>query len=84
MSLGEEAAFEREIEQVLLYSYAESESKRGFWTTKDGRRIHVSEMTDRHISNCITMLKRGHSPFASLFIGMFEKEQERRKKNDGH
>lgn len=28
------------------------------WTTKDGQRIPIREMTDRHITNCLRLLRK--------------------------
>ena len=78
MSYGREAAVEREIERELVYAHAVSEAEKGLWTMRGGKKIHVSEMTDSHISNCLAMLKRGCSPYADPFICMFEAEQRKR------
>ena len=29
-----------------------------YWTTKDGRRILVADMTDDHVANCVKLLTR--------------------------
>lgn len=29
-----------------------------YWTTKEGKRIEIQDMTDDHIRNCIKMLDR--------------------------
>ncbi len=80
MSYGREIAVEQEIEQELIYARAASEAESGFWTMKDGTRIHVSQMTDKHIKNCLAMLNRGCSPYKEPFIGMFEAELSRRRR----
>lgn len=78
MSYGREIDVEQTIENELIYARAQSEAEKGLWTMKDGTKIHVSEMTDRHIANCLAMLKRGSSPYADPFICMFEEEQRKR------
>lgn len=78
MSYGSECATEQMIERELIYAHAQDLAKKGIWETKDGRKLRVSEMTDSHISNCLSMLMRGNSPYADPFICMFEAEQKRR------
>lgn len=57
---------------------AEIESSKNIWTTKEGKKISVNEMDESYILNCINMLKRNHSPFADLYISMFQKELKKR------
>lgn len=55
------------------------------WTTKDGRRIPVRQMSTEHVQNTLAMLKRKEamldefhsSPFRES-VDMFEAELERR------
>lgn len=28
------------------------------WTTRDGRKVRVTDMSNRHIANCITMIRK--------------------------
>ena len=72
MSYGQEIAMEQMIERELIYQHACDMAEKGLWETKDGQTLSVSKMTDRHISNCIAMLKRSNSPYAEPFIIMFE------------
>lgn len=39
------------------------------WTTKDGRRVLVSKMTDVHLDNTIAMLKRIEEPEEQYYSG---------------
>lgn len=85
MSFGREwildYAYELEQSQKifeLIQIRAEIESSKNIWTTKDGRKININEMDESHILNCINMLKRNHSPFADLYIPVFQKELKKR------
>ena len=85
MSLGREWISDHiyELEQSqkifeLIQVRAEIESSKNIWTTKDGRKINTNKMDESHILNCINMLKRNHSPFADLYISMFQKELKKR------
>ena len=79
MSYGAEIAMEMEIDREVMNARAEQLASEGRWLMRDGTEIHVTDMSDRHIENCIRMLRRGSSPYADVFIHMFEAEQERRK-----
>lgn len=85
MSFGREWISDHiyELEQLqknfeLIQARAEIESSKNIWTTKDGKKINVNKMDESHILNCINMLKRNHSPFADLYISMFQKELKKR------
>lgn len=41
------------------------------WTTKDGTKMLLSEMTESHIRNCIAMLRREltKKPDTSVYVG---------------
>ena len=82
MSLGSEARIEAMIEEDLAYMETERRAMQGIWITKDGRQLHVSQMTDKHIENCLAILHRSESYFSDPFIIMFEKEQRRRVNHD--
>lgn len=56
MSMAEDYLDAYDIEEE--YERIRKEAKTGIWTTKDGRHIAVSDMTDEHIVNTLNMLKR--------------------------
>ena len=58
MSLGLDCISEIDIDEQVRYMEVEHEAMRGFWTTKDGTRIHVSDMTESHIRNTIRYIER--------------------------
>lgn len=58
MSLGLDCIPEFDTDIQVRYIEIEYESMRGFWTTRDGTRIHVSDMTESHIRNTIRYIER--------------------------
>lgn len=74
------AEYAWEIEQAR--EYADSiwwEAQDGIWTTKDGRRIPVRDMTTSHILNTIAYIKRNwDTDIYQPWIDVFEEELERR------
>ena len=77
MSLGSEAQSEIDVEIALRELDFERRVKNGIWTTKDGRQIKITEMTDTHIENVIAMLKRMKSEDAEIWLSRFEEEHAR-------
>lgn len=63
----------------LRYMYIEEDAKRGYWTTRDGSMIHVSQMTDSHILNTIRYIERNDMDDMYLpWIVRFKKELRER------
>ena len=58
MSYGSEATAEMEADFAVLEATVETSAREGIWTTRDGRRIAVEDMTDSHIRNTIAYLER--------------------------
>lgn len=79
MSLGSDVLIEREITKALIYDAIKSEAKTGIWETKDKKKIHVSDMSDSHIRNCINLIKKKDKEDMYMpWINRFEEELERR------
>ena len=73
MSMAEDYIDAFDIEDE--YERIRKEAKRGIWTTKDGRHIAVSDMTDEHLVNALNMLKRNDCDDMYLpWIERFEAE----------
>lgn len=78
----DETAYERDraIErQRKLELTAVGMASHGLWQTKEGKTLSVKEMETSHIKNCIRMLLRNKSPFAYIYVPMFEKELTERE-----
>lgn len=79
MSMWDDYALEVDLDQDIRYMEIEQEANEGYWTTKDGKMIHVSDMTESHIRNTINFIKKRDSCDMYLpWILVFEKELERR------
>ena len=46
----------------------------GYWKTRDGRRMQITEMTNGHIRNCMKIVGEDNE-----WHDVFEKELQRRK-----
>lgn len=85
MSLGSDCIPEIDIDESVRYLEVENEANKGFWTTKNGTIIHVTDMTDDHIRNTINYIKRIDKIDLYLpWIHTFEKELERRYGKEGN
>lgn len=58
MSYGRELMDEMEVEAAVQFYELRRDIKLGIWTMKDGRRINIEEMTDKHLKNVIRLLER--------------------------
>lgn len=58
MGYGSEIAAEMEADFAAFEASVETSAREGIWTTRDGRRIAVEDMTDSHIRNTIAYLER--------------------------
>ena len=66
------------IENMIVSHYIQKDYvRRGIWTMQDGAEILVKDMSDRHIENCINMLKR--IPEHELADGWIEKFKDELK-----
>lgn len=79
MGYGSEIAEEMEGDFAVLEAIIETSAREGIWTTRDGRRIAVEDMTDSHIRNTIAYLKRNDVCDIYLpWITRMRRELERR------
>lgn len=73
MSMAEDYLDAFDIEEE--YERVRMEAERGIWTTKDGKHIAVSDMTDEHLINALNMLKRNdYDDMYMPWIERFETE----------
>jgi len=78
MGLGQEMM----EEMAAQYYYAEYLAENGFWETKDGRTLRISEMDTRHIQNCLRMLGRtgdDKTILGEMYVRNMKEELGRRK-----
>ena len=58
MSLFDDYFAEHVADIDVEYQRIQKEAEQGIWTTKSGKHIAVSDMTDEYIVNTLNMLKR--------------------------
>lgn len=79
MSYGAEISVEMMIHQIGAENKEKQRIFSGLWQTKDGTVIRISDMTERHIRNCIAMISRNRDDDNGyLWIEQFEEELEKR------
>ena len=81
MAIFDEHEFEAEsfFRQEMWRAKISQEAESGIWTTKNGTRIKVSDMTDSHLVNTYRILKRNNVRDMLLpWIMVMEKEIMRR------
>lgn len=76
-----------DLEQKIEDKYKETKEyvKENFymWTSKDGNKIHINDMTTEHIKNILKLLhkKKLSGNETGLWILSFQEELHRRKKH---
>ena len=79
MSCFEDFMADHVADQDMQYMYMEQEAKQGYWTTKSGETIHISDMTENHIRNCIKYIEKHDKEDLYLpWIYEFKEELKRR------
>lgn len=79
MSLGLDIIPELEIDEQVRYMKVEEDAKKGYWLTKDGRILHVSQMSEKHIRNTIKYIERVDKTDLYLpWINRFKRELKER------
>lgn len=64
-----------------IYDDIETQAKTEIWTTKDGNKIPVREMTTSHIQNTINLIKRRDKyDYYLPWLRVFEAELQRRSR----
>ena len=64
-----------ELEAELDFNDRDYENQQNkMWTTKDGRHIQISDMTDMHLANTICMIEEGRSNHDEDWIPILQDE----------
>lgn len=79
MGLGKDCEMCAMIDKEVRRRTIEQQAESGWWTTKDGRKIHVRNMESEHIQNTIRLLERNNEKDIYMpWINRFKRELERR------
>ena len=79
MSLGSEYISESYANEVELRMEIEKSAANGIWTTRDGKRIRIIDMSEDHIKNTINYIRKNDSTDMMLpWVTVFQNELKRR------
>ena len=83
MSLGSDISDEMDANLALLEWEIEYKARTKTWTTKDGRHLRFSQMSDSHLQNTIKMLERNDvcDIYLPLITAMREELKGRHNEN---
>lgn len=60
MSLGVEYKVDQEINHMIKYLQIQRQAQTKIWTTKEGIKIKVEDMSDKHIINTTKLLEKNN------------------------
>lgn len=70
------------IRTMMTRAKIQKEAESKIWTTKDGRKLSITEMSTSHIQNTIKYLERNNSmDILTAWIIVFQDELANRSKN---
>lgn len=81
MSLGSDFSAEMEANLAVLEWEIDYKARTKTWTTKDGRHLRFSQMSDSHLQNTIRMLERNNE--CDIYLPLITAMQEELKERHG-
>lgn len=79
MSMYDDIRDEIVIDDLVTRQQVELNAMRGFWKMRDGKKIHVSDMSESHIRNTIKFIQKvDHTDLYLPWINRFKNELRER------